>query len=58
MDHAELVPVEGVQDKQCAEVYYFPMHAVRKGATIKFRVIFDASAKTSTGTSLNDHLLV
>ena len=60
MDHAELVPAEGLQNNQYAEVYYFPMHAVRKetSSTSKLRIVFDASAKTSTGTSLNDHLLV
>ena len=37
-----------------------PMYAVRKehSITTKIRAVFDASAKTSTGTSLNDTLLV
>ena len=36
------------------------MHAVRKetSSTSKIRVVFDASATTASGTSLNDHLLV
>ena len=36
------------------------MHAVRKetSSTTKSRVVFVASEKTTTGTSLNDHLLI
>ncbi|XP_039280373.1 uncharacterized protein LOC120350555 isoform X2 [Nilaparvata lugens] len=38
------------------QVYYIPHHAVFKpdSTTTKTRVVFDASAKTSTGISLND----
>ena len=59
MGHAELVPVADLS-KPCNEVYYLPMHAVRKEAssTSKVQVMFDVSAKTASGTSLNDHLLV
>ncbi|CAI6372031.1 unnamed protein product [Macrosiphum euphorbiae] len=40
--------------------YYIPQHAVVKriGPTIKIRVVFDASAKSSKGKSLNDLLHV
>ena len=39
--------------------YYLPMHGVVKEAstTTKLRVVFDASAKTSSGVSVNDKLL-
>ena len=40
--------------------FYLPHHCVLKedGTTSKLRVVFDASAKTTTGFSLNDCLLV
>ena len=59
LGHAEPVPIKEL-DRQCTEVYYFPMHAVRKetSSTSKIRVVFDASAKSTSGASLNDHLLV
>lgn len=37
-----------------SQVYYIPHHAV----TAKFRVVFNASARTTNGTSLNDTQLV
>ena len=59
MGHAELVPTADLGNP-CNKVYYFPMHTVRKetSSTSKVRVVFNASAKTASGTSLNDHLLV
>ena len=43
-----------------ASCYYMPMHGVHKDSstTTKLRVVFDASAKTTSGTSLNDLLAV
>ena len=59
MGHAELVPTTDLEKSQ-QEVFYLPMHAVRKetSSTTKIRAVFDASAKSSTGVSLNDTLLV
>ena len=52
--HAELVPQEYLTkpENQC---YYLPMHSVTKlsSTTTKLRVVFDASAATSTGKSLS-----
>ena len=59
MKHAEPVPSSKLS-KPCDQVYYLPMHAVRKesSSTSKIRVVSDASAKTASGVSLNDQLLV
>ena len=59
LKHAELVP-EADLNKPTQETFYLPMHAVRKeeSTTTQLRVVFDASAKSSTGISLNDSLLV
>ena len=42
------------------EVYYTPMHAVRKssGTTTKICVVFNASAISSSGTGLNEQFMV
>ena len=59
LGHAEKVPQSDLE-KPPNETFYLPMHAVRKdsSSTTKLRVVFDASAKSSTGVSLNDSLLV
>ena len=59
MDHAEPVPTVDLEKPQ-HEVFYFPMHSVRKesSTTTKIRAVFDALAKSSSGVSLNDILLV
>ena len=59
LGHAEKVPIEDME-KNPSEVFYLPMHAVYKASssTTKIRAVFDASAKSSSGVSLNDTLLV
>ncbi len=54
LNHAEIV------EKPNKDVFYLPMHAVHKehSTTTKIRAVFDASAKSTTGVSLNDTLLV
>lgn len=53
--------MEKVQDSDICQpiTYYLPHHAVVKenSITTKTRVVFDASAATSTGVSLNDILM-
>ena len=59
LGHAEPVPAVDLK-MSCSEVYYMPMHAVWKesSTTTKLRVVFDASAKSTSGSSLNDQFLV
>ena len=59
MGHAELVPPDDLE-KPAQDVFYLPIHVVRKesSTTTKVRAVFDASAKSSTGVSLNDLLMV
>ena len=59
MDHAELVPAADLQ-KPCRDMFYLPMHAVLKesSTTTKMRAVFDASAKSTSGISLDDQLRV
>lgn len=58
MGHAEPVPSEDLSKPHRA-VFYLPMHGVAKASstTMKIRPVCDASAKTSSGVSLNDTLL-
>ena len=55
MEHAEKVPPEEINLPH----YYLPMHSVTKSSSTstKLRVVFDGSASTSTGISLNKMLL-
>ena len=58
-NHAEPVPPADLE-KPPSEVFYLPIHVVHKESsmTTKVYAVFDASAKTSTGASLNDIVLV
>ena len=57
LGHMEQVPKEELDNPNC---YYLPHHCVHKpdSTTTKLRVVFDASARTTSGHSLNDCLLV
>ncbi len=57
LDHAELVPPS---EKANTLSYYLPVHGVLKDSstTTKVRAVFDASAKSTNGVSLNDTLEV
>ncbi len=58
LGHAHVIPFHELHPSH--DVYYMPVHSVFKdtSTTTKVRPVFDASAKTSTGVSLNDCLLV
>ena len=59
LGHVEPVPSKDM-GKPPSEVFYLPMHAVYKesSTTTKVRAVLDVSAKSSTGVSLNDTLLI
>ena len=58
LGHAELVPPEDL-NKPPKDVFYLPTHGVAKDSstTTKLKIVYDASAKTASGVSLNDQLL-
>lgn len=53
--HMEVIPLLQRNTPYC---YYIPHHCILRpdSQTTKLRVVFDASAKTTTGQSLNNHL--
>ena len=59
MNHAELVPTADLSTP-VTDVFYLPIHVVRKetSSTTKVRAVFDASARSASGVSLNDTFLV
>ena len=58
LDHAEVIPIERIS-KPHHDIYYMPIQVVRKSSTTtKIRTVFDASAQTSTGTSLNEQFMI
>ena len=58
MKHAEQVPASEML-KPPGHIFYMPVHGVVKesSTTTRLRAVFDASAKMSSGVSLNDQLL-
>lgn len=57
LGHMEKVPKDEIQK---SKTYYLPHHGVlrEESTTTKLRVVFDGSAQTSSGTSLNEQLLI
>ena len=59
LEHMEEIPTDqkGCPANKC---YYLPHHCVFKedSTSTKLRVVFDGSAKTTTGVSINDALMV
>ena len=58
MQHSEEIPKQDLGKSQ-SKLFYMPMHGVVKASSTstKLRIVFDCSAKTSSGFSLNDALL-
>ena len=59
LGHLKEVPPNEI-DKYPSQLYYLPHHCVFKeeSTTTKLRVVFDGSAKTSNGQSLNESLMM
>ena len=59
LGHAEVFPFEDFYNPQ-DKVFYLPIHVVYKNTSTstKIRAVFDASARSTSGMSLNDTLLV
>ena len=62
LGHMQLVPEDdsSYENAPNKPIFFLPYHAVFKesSTTIKTRAVFDASAKSTTGVSLNDMLMV
>ncbi|XP_062542106.1 uncharacterized protein LOC134210102 [Armigeres subalbatus] len=60
LGHMEKVGTFNSAEPSNEECYFIPHHAVQRpeSSTTKVRVVFDASAKSNNGVSLNDLLLV
>ncbi len=58
LGHAELVPTPDLT-KPDSQTFYMPMHGVVKESSTftKLRIVFDASARATSGYSLNDTLI-
>ncbi|XP_024887554.1 uncharacterized protein LOC112464651 [Temnothorax curvispinosus] len=59
LGHMAKIPPEDL-DVHVTKRYYIPHHAIVRATseTTRLRVVFNASARTTNGTSLNDHLLI
>ena len=59
LGHAEIIPAANLE-KSSESTFYLSMQAVYKASSsmTKIRAVFNASARSSTGLSLNDTLLV
>jgi len=57
LNHMEEISVNSSTENRC---YYLPHHPVFRedSITTKLRVVFDASAKTTSNNSLNDLMMI
>jgi len=62
LGHMQLVPEDDSSYDNTSNklIFFLPHHAIFKesSTTTKTRIVFDASAKSTTGVSLNDMLMV